>query len=140
MSDLCDEVMPALVPALSTEGNPEVVERVAHGLDNCMEHMDEDSLAKYLPDIMPPLLGLISHADARMHDTLLSCISSAAAAGGEGFEPFAGMLFVGRILLLCGFFRRVLVIDVAAIYEGAGMSPQCWFWMLKWRRIVRFVW
>lgn len=90
MSDLCDEVMPALVRALHAETNEEVVERVAHGLDNCMEHMHEDALAQYLPEIMPPLLALISHADARMHDTLLSCISSAAAAGGEGFEPFAG--------------------------------------------------
>ena len=90
MSDLCDDVMPALVRALQAEADAEVVERVAHGLDNCMEHMHEDALAQYLPDVMPPLLGLIAHADARMHDTLLSCISSAAAAGGDGFEPFAG--------------------------------------------------
>jgi hypothetical protein len=101
MSDLSDKAMPALVAALASESNPEVIERVVHGLDNCIEHLDEDSLSVYLPNVMPPLLTLIERADARMHDTLLSCISSAAAAGGEGFEPFAGTETIFAFLVCC---------------------------------------
>ena len=90
MSEHCDVVMPALVAALQSERDSSIVERVAFGLDNSMEHLEEAALAKYLPAVMPPLLALLHAGDRRMHDTLLSCVSSAAAAGGDAFKPFAG--------------------------------------------------
>lgn len=90
MSEHCDVVMPALVAALQSEQDSSIVERVAYGLDNSMEHLEEAALAQYLPAVMPPLLALLHAGDRRMHDTLLSCVSSAAAAGGDAFKPFAG--------------------------------------------------
>ena len=102
MSDECEKVMPALMAAMTSETNPEVLERITMGLDNCIEHLDEDTLAEYLPAVMPVLLRFMAAADANLHDHLMSCISSAAAAGGEAFEPFAGALFaVDAYLLLC---------------------------------------
>jgi hypothetical protein len=117
MSDLCDVVMPALVAALRTEADSEVAERVAHGLDNCMEHMQEEALAMYLPDVMPPLLHLIAHSDSRMHDTLLSCLSSAAAAGGEGFEPFVGVC-------CCALCHKCFALSTAA-HSAHSTCAQC---------------
>ena len=89
-ADDADVILPPLIAALAVEQQPaRAREAVAAALDACLASLDDETVPQHLAQFMPPLLQMLETAPASAHDTVLSCVASAAAASGAAFAPYA---------------------------------------------------
>ena len=91
----CDALLPPLLAALAAEppGGERTRETLVHAVDGVLTHLPEGSIEPYLPPLMAALAALLDTAPPAMHDTLLSCATSAAAAAEDAaFAPYATQL------------------------------------------------
>ena len=92
-ADDADAYLPPLLAALAAPAATQRTrETAAAALDACLTFLGDDTVPQYLDQLMPPLLAMLESAPVDMHDTVLSCCASAAAAAGQQFAPYARTL------------------------------------------------
>lgn len=100
--DLCkyhQELIPLLLKnldaAVSTTGseneqkrNISILKGSCAALDSVVEGLDEDTISHYLPELVPRLGRLLSHADYSVKAAAAGAMGSTASSAEEKFEPY----------------------------------------------------